>query len=49
MTEPTFKRTKLSENVEHVDDGDPRIFVRIPLVEFLLVLLAVFVLGRCSP
>ncbi|MEQ1694422.1 MAG: hypothetical protein ABL901_01145 [Hyphomicrobiaceae bacterium] len=46
---PTGKRTRLSDSVEHIDDGEDTIYVKIPAGNFVLILLAVFLLARCTP
>lgn len=46
---PTGKRTRLSDSVEHIDDGKDTIYLTIPAGQFVLILLAVFFLARCTP
>lgn len=34
--------------IEHIDDGDPRWWIKMPAAQLALVLIAVAVLARCT-
>lgn len=48
MTAPSDKKTGRAWFFEHFDDGDRSVYIKTDWLAVALILLAAFMLGRCS-